>query len=322
MMGAWSTAIFGDDLSCDVRDEYMALLSLGRESEEAERVLMDYYAEILGKGDPDEPVFWLGLAYIEWRKGRLSSFVRDRALHIIDSGEDLKRWAGDPKDYRERKKVLEKLKATLQSPMPPKKKIRKAVAHHSPWPVGSLLAYRIQTDQEMKDHPLFMKYALIRVLWIMKHPVSSILEDECYDESLVVGLYGWAGSEIPDPEIVEKLEYIPIQKSFTPKPKREVDDSMLEGLSDELKQGLRNFLNNAGKEEIVTYVNLIWDGQRGIAKDIITYLDCDRAYEAEIPKFFKNSDGSMIIKEFRGFDYDLCQALLPYAASADEQTEV
>jgi len=174
----------------------------------------------------------------------------------------------------------------------------------------------------MKDHPLFMKYALIRVLWIMKHPVSSILEDECYDESLVVGLYGWTGSEIPDPEIVEKLAYIPIKKTFMPKPKREIDDSMMDGLSDKLKQGLRNFLNNAGKEEIVTYENLIWDGQRGIAKDIITYLDCDRTYETEIPEFFKNGDGSMIIESFRGFDYDLCQALLPYAASADEQTEV
>ena len=61
-MGAWGTAIFSDDLAEDIRSEYNALLSIGKDGHQAEKMLIDYYSDILNKDSDDEPVFWFALA--------------------------------------------------------------------------------------------------------------------------------------------------------------------------------------------------------------------------------------------------------------------
>jgi len=80
-MGAWGTAIFADDLACDVRDQYYALLSMGKSDQEAYEIIMDNYkSEDL---DEDEPVFWFALALSQWRKGRLMESVKEEAIKHI-----------------------------------------------------------------------------------------------------------------------------------------------------------------------------------------------------------------------------------------------
>ena len=90
-MGAWGPSIFSDDLAADIRREYNILLSVGKTSEEAEKMLIDYYSSLLNCNDPDEDVFWFALALCEWKKGRLSITVREKALNALDSGRDLER---------------------------------------------------------------------------------------------------------------------------------------------------------------------------------------------------------------------------------------
>ena len=69
-MGVWGPAILSDDVACDIRDEYHALLMIGKTSEEATQYLLETdYPEI--QGTEDETVFWLALALSQWKKGRL-----------------------------------------------------------------------------------------------------------------------------------------------------------------------------------------------------------------------------------------------------------
>lgn len=68
-MGTWSAAIFADDVACDVRDQYLALLAEGLDGAEASRALESEWGEV--DTDPDEgPVFWIAFAAVQWEPAR------------------------------------------------------------------------------------------------------------------------------------------------------------------------------------------------------------------------------------------------------------
>ncbi|MBQ7049054.1 MAG: hypothetical protein IJN87_00360 [Firmicutes bacterium] len=311
-MAAWGTAIFSDDIAAEVRNEYNALLSIGKNDEQIEELLCGYYASILNCGDPDEAVFWFALALCSWKKGRLSDKVKSKALSSLDQGIDLERWrmSRDRKDYMKRKKVLEDLKKTLLSPMPPQKKMRKPNVHHCPWKVGSLLAYRIITNREaLEGDPCFGKYALLRVIKIDKNPVSKLAPNEYYDESMLVGLYGWIGAEIPDSKITCNLEYIPIDEEKVPEVK--IDFSILESLSEESRKRVEQALTEAFQGRIETCAKLNWLPYKNHKGDI-TCIDCDEIYQERIPDFFNTSILSYSFTHFLPFDVTLSKRLRKY----------
>jgi hypothetical protein len=165
-MGTWGTAIFSDDTACDVRDEFRDLIEEGLSTEHATDKLLTQYASSLDDAD-DGPPFWLGLALTQWKCGRLLERVKERALHIIDTGADLKRWSGDAK----RRVVLEKTRAQLLSPQPRPTRIRKRYQENNDWEVSELISY--QTPHG--------KYAVLRVLGHAtgstgKHPIVELVD--------------------------------------------------------------------------------------------------------------------------------------------------
>jgi hypothetical protein len=113
-MGAWGPAIFSDDTAADVRDEFKTLVGNGLDPVEATERLLSEWADVVE--DPDDgPVFWLALAATQARLGRLVDEVRDRALAVIDSGENLRRWEEEASsaDAAKRRRHLTKLRADL-----------------------------------------------------------------------------------------------------------------------------------------------------------------------------------------------------------------
>jgi hypothetical protein len=121
-MGTWSAAIFADDVACDVRDQYLALIAEGLDGAEASHRLESEWGDV--DSDPDEgPVFWIALAAVQWEYGRLEPHVAKRALAIIDGGVDLQRWEGGSSAAR-RRSVLQTLRRKLMSPQPKPKRPR------------------------------------------------------------------------------------------------------------------------------------------------------------------------------------------------------
>lgn len=312
-MGLWSPSMFSDDMALDIRREYSILLSVCKSSEEAEKMMLEYYSSIMNCGDPDEDVFWFVLALCEWKKGRLSPFVKEKALQALSSGRDLELWraAGDKKNYEKRKKVLKELEETILSPMPPAKKIRKPTVHHCPWKVGSLLAYRIiSCKDKLINSPCYTKYVLLRVVRVEKRPISRMFDTGYYDESMLVGLYNWIGSEIPDPETVQKLEYIPIEKNNPLKPVRDIDLSTLETLSEKSKSKVTVALESyfQGTEEKCVWLD--WLPTKYEQGDI-TFLSCDEDFQSNIPEFFGLTPSSRIYTHFLPFDLTLSRIFDP-----------
>ena len=313
-MGAWGTGILSDDLAMDIRREYSVLLSVGKRDEEAEEMLINYYASILNCNDPDEDVFWFSLALCEWKKGRLSLAVKEKALSALNSGRDLERWntAGNEKNYKKRKKTLSELKETLLSPMPPAKKIKKPTVHHCPWKVGSLLAYRIVSHPDyLQGRPCHGKYVLLRVVRIAKHPVSNLFDTEYYDESMLVGLYNWIGSEIPDPQIVHSLKYIPVNEAVSRKPTGPINLSILDELPEEARKKALGALLSLFYSEPEKCEWLNWRSYKNEQGDI-TLLDCDDDFEKNLPDFFKPAPRSSTYTHFWPMDITLSKKFDPH----------
>src|SRR4051812_29356245 len=108
-MGAWGTAIFSDDIAADTRDAFTDFVAEGLTSTQATDRLIAESSELLDDED-DAAVFWLSLAATQWKTGRLVKSVRDRAIVIIESGMDLRRWEENSRaEINQRKKHLEKL---------------------------------------------------------------------------------------------------------------------------------------------------------------------------------------------------------------------
>ncbi len=310
-MGAWGPSIFSDDLALDIRREYGVLLSVGKSSEEAEKMLINYYSSILNCNNPDEDVFWFALAYCEWKKGRLSTYVKGKAFNAFENGCDLERWnsKGNEKNYLKRKKVLDELRNVILSPMPPAKKIKKPTVHHCPWRVGSLLAYRIVSNKNyLSGHPCNNKYVLLRVVRIDKNPVSKLFDTGYYDESMMVGLYNWIGSEIPDPSIVQNLEYTPVEEC-TQIEVPSIDEFFFESLPEESRKMIKEKISTFFNTKTEKCVWLDWRSSKDEQGDI-TFLDCDDNFSNDLPEFFKPFPSARVFTHFWPFDISLSKKFL------------
>ncbi len=145
-MGAWGPAIFSDDLACDIRDDFKELIGDGLTPQEATESLVDTYADSISDDD-EHGVFWLSLAQVQWKTGRLLDHVKQHALEVIESGSDLKRWEYDNKTLKKRTAVLEKLKETLRSEPPPPKRIPKRLRATTPFDVGHYFYYETNSGR-------------------------------------------------------------------------------------------------------------------------------------------------------------------------------
>jgi len=143
-LGVWGSGLFSDDLDCDVRNEYRDLVAAGATGEEATRLLLESWEDILD--DPDaSPVFWLALAVTQWKIGRLEESVKAKALEIIEIGADLKRWEGDPSWLKRRIKVLDQARDQINSPQRLPFKLKKTYVNASPFQTGDAFTYQLNS---------------------------------------------------------------------------------------------------------------------------------------------------------------------------------
>ena len=153
-MGTWGTAIFSNDLAEDIKIDFRDKIGFGKSPQDATKELIFEYVD--QDNDSDEVcVFWIALAAIQWKLGRLQEKVKSKALEIINNGQDLELWENE-KDRKKRQLVLEKLKYQLESPQPAPKKIQKPYIKETKMEEGDLLAYKHSSG----------KIALLRVLGI------------------------------------------------------------------------------------------------------------------------------------------------------------
>ena len=190
-MGAWSVSITGNDTAQDLLSEYTAAFYRYEPAEALQRIDNYVRENMFDESDEGEWCdYFYSLADFMWKKGILTDEIKEKAIRMIDSGFGLKLWAeaGD-KTLAKRQRVLSEFKEKLNSPMPPKKKIRPNAYTERIFENGDVIAIQLQTagksytqndEKPMSDdefHAYDGKYILMQLIDCYASWSSSIVPD-------------------------------------------------------------------------------------------------------------------------------------------------
>jgi hypothetical protein len=202
-MGAWGTGIFADDEAADLRSEYRTFLADAQSDEGATDAAIATYDASFEQLS-ETTAFWLALALMQWRLGRLDPRVKEAALRIIDDGLDLAKWEGSP-DKNQRAIALRKARKTIVAPPPPAKPMPKPLPVQLPgWEFSEVIGYRMPRDfSEAIGYrmPSKNKYVLLHML---NYRASLMLAVK----APVVAILNWFGEDVPTQHEVAALTYI------------------------------------------------------------------------------------------------------------------
>jgi hypothetical protein len=138
--------LYDDDAGADVRNGFREFVADGLSAEAATNTLIEQWGTALD--DHDEAcAFWLALADTQWKVGRLEDRVRDKAVGIIASGEDLARFEHDAKLHKRRRAVLEDLERQLAAPQRRPVRIRRPFRSVSPVQIGDVFSVELADDR-------------------------------------------------------------------------------------------------------------------------------------------------------------------------------
>jgi hypothetical protein len=140
--------LYDDDAGADVRGRFRELVADGASGEEATDTLIAEWGEALD--DHGEAcAFWLALADTQSNVGRLEDRVRERALGLIESGEDLARFDHDRRLHGRRQVVLAKLAERLAAPQRAPIRLRQPFRSLSPVSVGDVFWFTLPSRRRV-----------------------------------------------------------------------------------------------------------------------------------------------------------------------------
>ena len=73
-MGAWGTSLYANDTTLDIKDFYMSLLRNEKSNEEALKLTLEEFNDLIG--DDEEPLSWFALSETMWQVGRMTSEIK------------------------------------------------------------------------------------------------------------------------------------------------------------------------------------------------------------------------------------------------------
>ena len=302
-MAKWQTEIYQGELGQTVKAEYRNLIAIGKSEPDAEHIIVEHCLTKLVSCSEDEGHMWIALALRQWEYGRLSCAVKEKALY----------WASQTLPGISMD-TLGMLKSTIESPMNRKKCVPlPSWVKKCPWPVGSLLAYRIISNQQenVRNSPYWGKYVLLRVIKIVRQPVTWLAPETGCSESMLVGLYNWCGEGIPNPSIADSLEFTPIAitgSSLSSTALGRISPDVIKTLGD---KNLNHLINSVTNHRVETCCCLDWTCTKGINRnDVFTYLDCNPDFQYNIPDFFKTEITDYSFSHSVPFDVTLYNRLV------------
>ena len=139
-MGTWSATIFGNDTSCDIKDEFFERYNRGEEPIDIKDDLLPY------EDDDDRFDVIFSLAHCLWEVGQLEDEFLLRIKEVIENGEDLvvaKELGADDKFLRQRQNYLIKFldKISVKKARP-KKRVAPPVPIDSKYRNGAVMVFQ------------------------------------------------------------------------------------------------------------------------------------------------------------------------------------
>lgn len=141
-MGTWSAAIFGNDTSCDTKDEFFKRYNNGEEPEDIKNDLLP------AEDDDDRYDVLFSLAYCLWEVGGLKDDFLAEVKEVVLSGKDIeiaRELGADDKFINKRitnlAEFLEKISVKKEKP---KKRVAPPVPVESKYKNGAVMAFKYE----------------------------------------------------------------------------------------------------------------------------------------------------------------------------------
>lgn len=265
-MGAWGTALYANDTTCDIRDDYIDKLKRGKNNEEATKELIEQNADIEGDSE-EEPLFWYALADTQWNYGRLLPEVREKALFFLEQKSELERWQDEGgRELSLWVKSLKELKEKLNSPQPEKKKVSIYRFYQCPWKLGDVFAYQFCGDYS-KENGFYGKYVFFR----------KVSEDTYWPGHIVpvVQVYKWISEDIPKVNEMKTKDlliqnFMPATVTFKPDIERKYSIKLITTSKKMISEKNIIFIGNLPGDDLIAfqghdylsdYISVGWDGK-------------------------------------------------------------
>lgn len=210
-MGAWGSTLYANDTTLDVRDGYMDYLKDQLSNEDAYKKILEDFSDLIGDED-EEPLFWFALAETQWKVGRMTEEVKEKALHWIEKEGGVNLWLESGANPEGWKRTLTKLKEKLNSPMRSEKKIKKPeVIEQNLWNIGDVYAYQFHTE-ESKELGRFGKYVLLQKMGELLREPPWYKEPRTF---MIIHIFNKLFDNLPTIEDVEGLRLLPVSATTT-----------------------------------------------------------------------------------------------------------
>ena len=171
-----------------------------------------------------------------------------------------------------------------------------------PWPVGTLIAYRIMTSDadSVRNSKLWNKYVLLRVVKVEDFFGTG-------KKTMAICLYDWIGDEIPDAEIAKNLSFTHfsiLMPQLTGKALQLLDNCLSTGMIGDRQKG--KMISNISKPSVCTFELLCSTSGKGVdTKSVFTILEHDPSFEENTPAIFYENTGGISMTHCRPLDITL-----------------
>lgn len=311
-MGFWSTSLYGNDLTLDVRDKLDDLLKSGVSPQDVYQEMLKCFEEVLSTDE--ESLFWFALADRMWDYGILTDEIKEKALtYMINIAEH--EYLDELETARERRSwqnTLNKLKTKIENVNQGNKKIKvEPVFKRNIWNVGDYYAYEFH-KKNSQELGIQSKYIVIKKI-----------KDNYYGDTMfyynIVYIYNKIFDEIPTLKDLENVNYLPLsgkaeEDLFRKEPDEELRKIMAEAVNERVLNPLLGDLQNDKisddfkmRIKFITenireckYCNLYYFKINDYKSKYFHFIGNDTT---NLPKPLRNINQFL---DFRDFEKDLC----------------
>ena len=311
--------IFGCNIGDAVKGDYFSMINVGLDDQEAERRLLDHYHVLTRRGDINEANFWFAFALSEWKKGRMSPEVKDKAMAFLDSEVSVQLWEQKGKvDAKKRHRILDDLRERLNTPMPARKSYRARKPRRCPWNPGDLLSWKL-TFQGSQSSLTQEKLALVRVVRILKDALCELAPEFGYDESPCLAFYDWLGDIVPSSQQIQQLGYAVINRNVMPLQHlvKEYESELLKKYPEPF---IRSIVDNLPPIYDQTCEVILSQEMRIIPSLDIMVVENDSEYAENIPPELNTGITQMSITGLRGFEDSMKRILSQRIVTAQQSS--
>ena len=311
-MGFWSTSLYGNDLTLDVRDKLDDLLKSGVSSQDVYQEMLKCFEEVLSTDE--ESLFWFALADRMWDYGILTDEIKEKALTYMTNIAEHE-YLDELETARERRSwqnTLNKLKTKIENVNQGNKKIKvEPVFKRNIWNVGDYYAYEFH-KKNSQELGIQSKYIVIKKI-----------KDNYYGDTMfyynIVYIYNKIFDEIPTLKDLENVNYLPLsgkaeEDLFRKEPDEELRKIMAEAVNERVLNPLLGDLQNDKisddfkmRIKFITenireckYCNLYYFKINDYKSKYFHFIGNDTT---NLPKPLRNINQFL---DFRDFEKDLC----------------